>query len=58
MKAQRPEMKGECWVNPGKQIEALTLQSDLIKDLRSLKKDIRRNPRQKFGQSLRKKDGS
>ena len=52
-------MKGECWVNPGKQIEALTLQSDLIKDLRSLKKkDIRRYPRLNFGQNLGKKDGS
>ena len=31
-------LKGECWINPRKQIEALSLQSDLIKDKRSLKK--------------------
>ena len=40
-------LKGECWTNPRKQIEALSLQSDLIKDKRSLKKkkDMRRHHR-------------
>ena len=32
-------LKDECWINPGEQIEALTLH--LLKDISSLKKDIR-----------------